>query len=226
MLFQFSNRVGALLSYTIIEALRPTEILKLLLNRQKIAIEFVRDTISPEYLSQTFLASLPYDFRDKNWIGPWEIITDNQGQKRRSIKNGNEAPEINQLYVSKNQNPLQDLINAYNRVYPHFHDLLDRDYRKYVNRDQEWSTCNHLWKVISIHKIGVGLKCHKCFRIMSEDKFQELLGSGQEKVWIRLLYFLLLIFRTEIDLLQSYSFYPHPCFLVSRSDFATLITSD
>jgi hypothetical protein len=66
MLFQFSNRVGALLSYTIIEALRPTEILKLLLNRQKIAIEFVRDTISPEYLSQTFLASLPYDFRDKN----------------------------------------------------------------------------------------------------------------------------------------------------------------
>jgi hypothetical protein len=82
MLFQFSNRVGALLSYTIIEALKPTEILKLLLNRQKIAIEFVRDAISPEYLLQAFLASLPYDFRDKNGIGPWEIITDNQGQKR------------------------------------------------------------------------------------------------------------------------------------------------
>jgi hypothetical protein len=173
-LFQFSNQVGALLSYIIIEALRPTETLKLMPDRQKIAIEFVRDAISPEYLLQTFLATLPYNFRDKYGIGPWEIITDNQGKKKRSIKNGNEAPEINQLYVNENQNPLQDLIDACNRVYPHFHDLLDMGYRKYVNRKQEWSRCDHEWETITIHKIGLGYKCHKCFRKIEEEEFKRI----------------------------------------------------
>lgn len=188
MLLQFSNRVGALLSYAIIEALRPTEILKLLPDRQKIAIEFVRDAISTEYLLQTFLATLPYDFRNKHKIGPLEIVTDEYGEiakddlgrvKKSTIKSSNIAPEINEFYVSEKQNPLLDLIDAYNSVYPHFHDLLDRSYRKYVNRNQERSTCKHSWNVISIHKIGVGLKCHKCFRVTSEKKFEELLESGQ-----------------------------------------------
>ena len=173
-LFQFSNQVGALLCYIIIEALRPTETLKLMPDRQKIAIEFVRDAISPEYLLQTFLAILPYNFRDKNGIGPWEIITDNQGKKKRSIKNSNEAPKINQLYINENQNPLQDLIDAYNRVYPHFHDLLERSYRNYVNRNQEWSICDHEWETITIHKIGVGYRCHKCFRKIAEEEFKRI----------------------------------------------------
>jgi hypothetical protein len=173
-LFQFSNQVGALLSYIIIEALRPTETLKLMRDRQKIAVEFVRDAISPEYLLQTFLATLPYHFRDKNGIGPWEIITDNQGKKKRSIRNSDEPPEINQLYISENQNPLQDLIDSYNQVYPHFHDLLERGYRNYVNRNQEWSICDHEWETITIHKIGVGYRCHKCFRKIAEEEFRRI----------------------------------------------------
>jgi hypothetical protein len=71
MLFKFSNQVGALLCYIIIESLRPTETPKLIQDRKKIAIEFVRDAISPQNLLQTFLATLPYDFREKYGIGPW-----------------------------------------------------------------------------------------------------------------------------------------------------------
>ena len=117
ILFQFSNQIGALLSYIIIEALRPTETVKLRQVRKKIAIEFVRDAFSPEYLLQTFLATLPYNFRDRYKIGPLEIVTDEHGKivkddygniKKSTIKNSNIAPEINEFYISKNQNPMED----------------------------------------------------------------------------------------------------------------------
>jgi hypothetical protein len=175
MVFQFSNQLGALLSYIIIEALRPTETLKLMHVRKKIAIEFVREALSPEYLLQTFLATLPYNFREKYGIGPWKIVADEYGKNKKSMDNNNSiSPEINQLYINKDQNPLEDLIDAYNRVYPHFYDLLERGYKKYVDRDQEWGTCEHEWQTIIIHKIGVGYKCHKCFRIIDEKAFRRI----------------------------------------------------
>jgi hypothetical protein len=173
IIFQFSNQIGALLSYVIIEALRPTETLKLMSERQKIAIEFVREAISAEYLLQTFLATLPHEFRDKYGIGPWKIVTDEQGKNKRIIDNSI-TPEINQLYVSRNQNPLQALIDAYNRVYPHFHELLDIGYKNYVKRDQKWGGCNHEWERVIIHKIGVGYKCHKCFKKIEEKEFKRI----------------------------------------------------
>jgi hypothetical protein len=131
VIFQFSNQIGALLSYIIIEALRPTETVKLRQVRKRIAIKFVRDALAPEYLLQTFLATLPYNFRERYKIGSLEIITDEHGKivkdehgniKKSTIKNSSIAPEINEFYISKNQNPVQDLIHAYNRVYSHLHD--------------------------------------------------------------------------------------------------------
>ena len=183
ILFQFSNRVGALLCYTIIEALRPTETLKLIRDRKKIAIEFVRDALAPEYLLQTFLAALPYDFRDRYKIGPLEIVTDEHGKtvkdeygniKKSTIKNRNISPEINEFYISSNQNPLQDLIDAYNRVYPRLHDLIEKNFKKYIDIEEKWSTCDHLWEPIIIHKIGVGYKCHICSKKISEEKFKKI----------------------------------------------------
>ena len=191
MIFQFSNQIGALFSYIIIEALSPTETIKLSQVRKRIAIKFVRDAFSPEYLLQTFLATLPYNFRDRYKIGPLEIVTDEQGKivkdehgniKKSTIKNISIAPEINEFYISKNQNPVQDLIHAYNRVYPHLHDLLEREYRKYVGREyadsvdiQDWGTCDHEeWEKIIIHKIGVWYKCQKCFRKIEEEEFKRI----------------------------------------------------
>ena len=191
ILFQFSNQIGALLSYLIIEALRPTETIKLKQVRKEIAIKFVRDAFSPEYLLQTFLATLPYDFRDRYKIGPLEIVTDEYGKivkdeygniKKSTIKNSSIAPEINEFYISENQNPVQDLVHAYNRVYPHLHDLLEREYRKYVGREyadsvdiQDWGTCDHEeWEKIIIHKIGVWYKCKKCFRNIKEEEFKRI----------------------------------------------------
>jgi hypothetical protein len=123
MIIQFSNQVGALLSYIIIEALRPTETVKLMQTRKKIAIKFLRDAFSPEYLLQTFLATLPYNFRDRYKIGPLEIVTDEHDKvvkdehgniKKSTIKNSSIsiAPEINEFYISENQDPLQDLIDG------------------------------------------------------------------------------------------------------------------
>ncbi|HZD34115.1 MAG TPA: hypothetical protein VE130_02835 [Nitrososphaeraceae archaeon] len=173
ILFQFSNQVGALLSYIIIEALRPTETLKLVKKRKKIATQFVREAISPEYLLQTFLNNLPFGFREKYGIGPWHIVTDEEGKKKKAmIKNSNIGPEINQLYINENQDPLKDLIDAYNRVYPHLHDLLEKEYQKYVDRNQEWTQCDHLWETVNIHKIGVGYKCHNCFKTIEEKAFE------------------------------------------------------
>jgi hypothetical protein len=183
MLYQCSNRIGALVSYIIIEALRPTETVKLKHARKKMAIKFVRDALSPEYLFQTFLATLPYDFRDKYRIGTLEVVTDEDGMmvtdqhgriKKSATKNSNITPEINELYISENQNPLQELIDAYNRVYPRFHDLLDVGYREYVNRNHQRNMCDHVWEQIIIHKIGVGYKCHNCFRKISEEEFKRV----------------------------------------------------
>jgi hypothetical protein len=191
MLFQFSNQIGALISYIMIEALGPIETPKVVQDRKKVVIEFVRDAISPEYLLQTFLATLPYDFRERYGIGPWKIETDDQGKivtdglgrNMKSMQRNNSiAPEINQLYINENQNPAQDLINAYNRVYLGLHDLLERGYRKYVGREyvdrvdrvQDWVTCDHEWETKIIHKIGVGYKCHKCFRKIAEKEFKKI----------------------------------------------------
>jgi hypothetical protein len=186
MIFRFSNLIGALFSYIIIEALRPTETVKPMQIRKKIAIKFVRDALAPEYLLQTFLATLPYDFREKNRIGPLEVVTDEFGKmvkdehgniKKSTSKNSNITPKINEFYISKNQNPVQDLIHAYNKVYPHLHDLLEKEYRKHARREygdsidvQDGGTCNHeVWEKIIIHKIGTLYKCQKCFRKTTFD---------------------------------------------------------
>jgi hypothetical protein len=138
-LFKFSSRLGALISYVIIEALRPTEHLKLQRHRQQIALSFVKDSISPENLLQSFLTALPYNFRDRYRIGPLEIVTDEYGKivkdeygniKKSTSKNSDIAPEINQFYISKNENPLQEIINAFNKVYPNLHDSLEKGYRE------------------------------------------------------------------------------------------------
>ncbi len=191
VIFQFSNQIGALLSYIIIEALRPTETVKMRQVRKKIAIKFVRDALAPEYLLQTFLATLPYDFRDKYKIGLFGIVTDERGKiikdeygniRKSTIKNSNIPPEINEFYTSKNQNPLQVLIHAYSKVYPRLHNLLEREYKRYVSREyadsvdiQDRGTCDHEeWEKIIIHKIGVWYKCHKCFRKIAEEELFKL----------------------------------------------------
>lgn len=183
MIFQFSNQVGALLSYIIIEALRPTETLKPMRNRKKLTIDFVRDALSPEYLLQTFLAILAHNFGDRYQIGPLEVVTDEYGNvvkgdygriKKSIIKNSSIAPEINELYINKNQNPLQDLIDAYNRVYPHLHDLIEKNFKKYIDKEEGWKSCDHIWEPIIIHKIGAGYECQICFRKISEEKYKRI----------------------------------------------------
>jgi hypothetical protein len=63
---------------------------------------------------------------------------------------------------------------AYNRVYPRLHDLIEKSFKKYIDREEKWSTCDHLWESIIIHKIGIGYKCHVCFRKISEEKFKRI----------------------------------------------------
>jgi hypothetical protein len=173
-LLRFSNRLGALISYVIIEALRPTEHLKLQRHRQQIALRFVKDSISPANLLQSFLAALPYNFRDRNRIGPLEIVTDEHGNfKKSTIKNSNIAPEIDQFYISKNENPLQDLIDAYNRIHPKLYDLFEKGYREYVGMKPE-ARCDHEWETINIHKIGEGYKCHKCLHTIEKEAFKRI----------------------------------------------------
>jgi hypothetical protein len=215
-LLKFSSRLGALISYVIIEALRPTEYLKLQQHRQQIALRFVKDSISPENLLQSFLAALPYNFRDRYRIGvspELEIVKDEHGAivkdehgnfkkftirigdspeleivadensktikdehgnfKKFTIKNNNIAPEINQFYINKNQNPLQDLINAYNRIYPKLYDLFEKGYREYVSMTPE-ARCDHEWETINIHKIGEGYRCHKCLHTIEKEAFKRV----------------------------------------------------
>lgn len=181
-LFKFSSRLGALISYVIIEALRPTEHLKLQRHRQQIALRFVKDSISPENLLQSFLAALPYNFRDRYRIGPLEIVTDEHGKivkdehgniKKSTIKNSNISPEINQFYISKNQNPLQDLIDAFNRIYPNLYDSFEKGYREHVSMKPA-ARCDHEWETISIHKMGEGYKCHKCLHTIEKEAFKRV----------------------------------------------------
>jgi hypothetical protein len=59
-------------------------------------------------------------------------------------------------------------------VYPRLHDLLEKNFKKHVDREEEWSTCDHEWEPIIIHKIGVGYKCYICFRKIAEEKFKRI----------------------------------------------------
>jgi ribosomal protein S7 len=65
-----------------------------------------------------------------------KIVVDALGKNRKSvIQNNSIAPEINQLYINENQNPMQELIKAYDNVNPRLHDLLERGYKEYVGRE-------------------------------------------------------------------------------------------
>ena len=135
-----------------------------------------------ENLLQSFLAALPYNFRDRYRIGPLEIVIDEHGKivkdehgniKKSTIKNGNISPEINQFYISKNQNPLQDLIDAYNRIYPNLYDSFEKGYREHVSMKPK-ARCDHEWETINIHKMGEGYKCHKCLHTIEKEAFKRV----------------------------------------------------
>jgi hypothetical protein len=163
-LFKFSSRLGALISYVIIEALRPTEHLKLQRHRQQIALNFVKDSISPENLLQSFLAALPYNFRIKHNIG----LILSEGQNVPSV-----APLVNQFYINKDRNPLLELISAFNKVYPNLYDSLEKGYREHVSIEPE-ARCDHEWETIIIHKIGEGYKCHRCLHTIEKEAFKRV----------------------------------------------------
>jgi hypothetical protein len=149
--------------------------------------------LSPPNIFCRHFWSLPYNFRKKYGIGPWKIETDDQGEiliddlgrNRKSMQRKKSiAPEINQLYINENQNPIQELIKAYDNVYPRLHGLLERGYREYVGEEyvdrvdihdiEDWGTCDHEWENIIIHKIGVWYKCRKCFRQIAEEEFKRI----------------------------------------------------
>jgi hypothetical protein len=79
---------------------------------------------------------------------------------------------------------MQELIKAYDSVYPRLHGLLERGYKEYVGREyvnrvdirdiEDWGTCDHEWENIIIHKIGVWYKCRKCFRQIAEEEFKRI----------------------------------------------------
>jgi hypothetical protein len=71
------------------------------------------------------------------------------------------------MIMGTDNESLENLVNAYDHVYPDFRELLDDSFKKYSNFNWDNSlSCDHEWNRVNIHKIGERFECRKCLGLV------------------------------------------------------------
>jgi hypothetical protein len=145
-IFEFANRIGPFMVYLLIELMRPTNTLLPINMREEKALDFVKSALPLDYLLRSFLFSLPPSFNEAMHFG-----------------------------VQMKQEKLEKLTNAYKKVYPSFHKYMEAGYLNhfkniFLNVEENYSSCKHEWRQVSIHKIGTFYECNRCYAIVKPSE--------------------------------------------------------
>jgi hypothetical protein len=137
-IFEFANLIGAFVAYLLIESMRPTRTLLPIPFRVEKAENFIETALNPAGLLTTFLSVLPDSYRKDVSLG-----------------------------VQMNEKSVNELSNAYKKIYPSFSEFIEEKYLEhfqnfYVHELEEYNYCQHKWKESFVHKIGVYYRCDNC----------------------------------------------------------------
>ena len=137
-IIEFANLIGAFVAYLLIESMRPTRTLLPIPFRVEKAENFIETALNPAGLLTTFLSVLPDSYRKDVILG-----------------------------VQMNEKSLNELSDAYKRIYPSFSKFIEEKYLEhfdifYVDEPEEYNYCQHKWKESFVHKVGVYYRCDKC----------------------------------------------------------------
>jgi hypothetical protein len=69
-------------------------------------------------------------------------------------------------YIAVLYKLLEKMIDAYNKVYPGFSELLDYSFKEYIGSFKVNRSCDHEWYEVNIHKVGECLRCGKCLGLV------------------------------------------------------------
>lgn len=136
-LFQTTNRIGAFITYILIEAMSPTGKIISRNMRIKAGLDFIDNAISLPELFGAFLAILPKEY-STNIVKGMEL-------KKASYNK---------------------LSNTFTKVYPAVHRGIEDEYSSYfdafyLDSDRYPNSCKHEWKEKSVYKLGKYYKCPK-----------------------------------------------------------------
>ncbi len=132
VLMQFSQKLGAIITYILMESLRPTKELMNIKERTRFFLNFINEAVSFADILVTFSSSLPMNITAAHRI----------------------PPELQ-------ESALEELTIAYRNVYPHVYRMIEEGYKTYTTIE-DLGDCMHQWRRIDIHKIGKRYECKKC----------------------------------------------------------------
>jgi hypothetical protein len=142
--FEFTNRLGAVMTYLFIESLNPRRNIKSDQVRFNVLERFIKEVIPYMGFLLEFHRMLPVDSAGKSYF---EV-------------EGNSLKDISEAY----KNVYPDIYNFLNGGYLKFVE----DFMLGSNGEKN-SDCNHEWKQIYLHKIGNLMECHNCKVIRRSD---------------------------------------------------------
>jgi hypothetical protein len=71
------------------------------------------------------------------------------------------------MIMGTDNESFENIVNAYDYVYPDFRELMDDSFKKYSNFNWNKSlSCDHEWHRVNIHKIGERFECRKCLGLV------------------------------------------------------------
>jgi len=141
-IFNFGNVIGALITYILVESLRPNE-RPTALDRYDILIKFLRDAVDMNSIFLQFVKILPQDSTNQLMI---------MGHNNKLLETIIDA--YNHVYPG-----FSELLDDGFRKYISF------DWSKS-------KSCDHEWRKVKIHKIGERFACRKCLGLLEEKELE------------------------------------------------------
>jgi hypothetical protein len=146
VIFEFANRIGSFMVYLLIELMRPTSTFLPINMREEKALDFMKSALPLDCLLRSFLFTLPASFNKAMHFG-----------------------------VQMREEKLEMLTSAYKKVYPSFHEYMEAGYFNhfkniFLNLEDNYNSCKHEWRELSVHKIGTFYRCNQCSAIVEPSE--------------------------------------------------------
>jgi hypothetical protein len=176
-LFEFANRIGAFITYLLIESLRPLADKK---NRSGTQTRLNRKELSYTLLQKAIeIKSMMKSFHN--------ILTSfNPGLGNTIFRNAFANIDDPMLY-ELDKDDFDKLSIVFRNVFPGIHHALEKKWNYDINYGTDWLEykedqglkCNHKWERTFIYKMGRYYFCLKCHNFISEGSMKSRRKSGR-----------------------------------------------
>jgi hypothetical protein len=164
-IFEFGNRIGAYITYLLIESMRPASRVSKR-RRNVLSSTLLHKAIEIESIARCF----------HNLLNSFSSRLENTSR----IKN----PTVNfdhHRYYELNKNDFDRLSRVFRNVYPGIYEALEKKWEYDVSSETDWLEhneregsikCTHKWEETSIYKLGKFHFCTRCYDFISDNSMK------------------------------------------------------